>query len=951
MRAVSEKSFLSRSSAVPYNSSVLEQRTSRTGSGASSLPDMHDNQPAAARPSRSNSAGSSSSKSRVFGLALVVAAVLAGCAPDTDPATVLPRAQEALQSQETRRAVILLRNLLEKHPEHAEARALLGAAWLAEGDLLAAEVELERSLRIDDGSADAALTLAEVRLALGKPDDALGLLAGLADRALSGEQQYRRELGSARAHLARADLDAATLHFERARSLDGGRAAPLLGLARAAALAGDEPGARARVEEALAVDPASSESWLLSGLIEIASGDYPAACARFRRADELDAERGGATYSVLVALGECQLIIADREGAEATVARLAEHFPSQPVTGYLDARLAVMRGDFPAALQRLRAVAASHPNFVAAEGLLGAVHLELGNLEQARQHARAAIAAEPQSRQLRLLLAEIERRRGDPGGAAGALVSGLTASASNVDLFLLAARTELAAGDADVGLALLRNAVDVDPKGWSLALETAAGLIARGDMERARGVLEAMPSDADSGFARQVLLVASYVADGEHAAAAREVDALLESDPDNRSVLTLAGAVREIAGELDDAGTFYARAAQLPGDSIGPHLGLARIGWMRGDISGAHDVLAAAVDEFPNRIELRLALADVLARRGDRASARAVLDGRSDDLDPAALAPLASAYVRLGAVDAAEALARRAVETRGGSPEAWLLLAAVQGAAGNHDAQIETFDRALSAHPSHRGLADGKLAALTRAGRFDEADAWLGEAGAFDADETALRRAALRTAEGRFADAERLLDSLWNERPRRDVALERFRARIASGAASPEQPLLDWLEAEPNDVEARLALAAFQLGTGEWAAAGDNYRRILEQSADSVVALNNLAWLYGQSNDERALEVASRAYRLAPARPEIIDTYGWLLLGSGRDVRLAARLLAQAAWLAPGNADIQFHFAAALAATERPGEARSLLEDLLRSRTSFDSRSDAEALLAKLSEG
>ena len=163
--------------------------------------------------------------------------------------------------------------------------------------------------------------------------------------------------------------------------------------------------------------------------------------------------------------------------------------------------------------------------------------------------------------------------------------------------------------------------------------------------------------------------------------------------------------------------------------------------------------------------------------------------------------------------------------------------------------------------------------------------------------------------------------------------------------------MLDWLEAEPNDVEARLALAAFQLGTGEWAAAGDNYRRILEQSADSVVALNNLAWLYGQSNDERALEVASRAYRLAPARPEIIDTYGWLLLGSGRDVRLAARLLAQAAWLAPGNADIQFHFAAALAATERPGEARSLLEDLLRSRTSFDSRSDAEALLAKLSEG
>ena len=45
--------------------------------------------------------------------------------------------------------------------------------------------------------------------------------------------------------------------------------------------------------------------------------------------------------------------------------------------------------------------------------------------------------------------------------------------------------------------------------------------------------------------------------------------------------------------------------------------------------------------------------------------------------------------------------------------------------------------------------------------------------------------------------------------------------------------------------------------------------------------LNNLAWLYHQQGDARAEATAKEAYDLAPSRPEIADTYGWILYNAG----------------------------------------------------------------------
>ena len=64
------------------------------------------------------------------------------------------------------------------------------------------------------------------------------------------------------------------------------------------------------------------------------------------------------------------------------------------------------------------------------------------------------------------------------------------------------------------------------------------------------------------------------------------------------------------------------------------------------------------------------------------------------------------------------------------------------------------------------------------------------------------------------------------------------------------------------------------------------FERMLGAQNANPVVLNNLAWLYHEAEDARALPTARRAYELAPEQPEIMDTYGWILLAESPGVEL-----------------------------------------------------------------
>ncbi|WP_394754022.1 tetratricopeptide repeat protein [Crenothrix sp.] len=126
-----------------------------------------------------------------------------------------------------------------------------------------------------------------------------------------------------------------------------------------------------------------------------------------------------------------------------------------------------------------------------------------------------------------------------------------------------------------------------------------------------------------------------------------------------------------------------------------------------------------------------------------------------------------------------------------------------------------------------------------------------------------------------------------------------------------------------------------------------HYEAILNQQADNPLALNNLAWLYSQQNNPKSLELAKKAYALAPDAPAINDTYGYVLLKQGQ-TKEALNILEKATVAAPKDNDMQFHLAQAHVANDGKQKAIEILENITKSEQDFSEKSAAQKLLGQL---
>jgi len=169
--------------------------------------------------------------------------------------------------------------------------------------------------------------------------------------------------------------------------------------------------------------------------------------------------------------------------------------------------------------------------------------------------------------------------------------------------------------------------------------------------------------------------------------------------------------------------------------------------------------------------------------------------------------------------------------------------------------------------------------------------------------------------------------------------------------ADADKVLTKWAADHPDDIPAKFAVANFALGQKDWARAKTLYEGLLtkERSGDPLI-LNNLAVIYQRDNDPRALEYAQRAHAVAPQNTAITDTLGWIMVQKG-DAANGVKFLQLAANAAPNSPDIQYHYAAALGATGKKGDAADLLKKALADGKDFEGKKDAQALLDKLSKG
>ena len=159
----------------------------------------------------------------------------------------------------------------------------------------------------------------------------------------------------------------------------------------------------------------------------------------------------------------------------------------------------------------------------------------------------------------------------------------------------------------------------------------------------------------------------------------------------------------------------------------------------------------------------------------------------------------------------------------------------------------------------------------------------------------------------------------------------------------------DWLAKHPDDLVALEQAAELNIAAGRLDAATKYLQSILKEKPHDPVALNNLAWIYGQQHDTRAMDLARQAYVLAPGA-QTADTLGWILTSTGK-ADTGVLLLRQASAEAASDPRVQYHYAVALKDTGDKANAIKLLTAVVAVKANFTEKVQAQQLLDELDKG
>ena len=230
-----------------------------------------------------------------------------------------------------------------------------------------------------------------------------------------------------------------------------------------------------------------------------------------------------------------------------------------------------------------------------------------------------------------------------------------------------------------------------------------------------------------------------------------------------------------------------------------------------------------------------------------------------------------------------------------------------EAAQSNWDNARKALMEAISLTPNNERLISDLINLEIVSQRYPEAEQLISQASNDFANSAmpVLAQSALFKAQGQTKQAQTLLWDTWqtNKYPAIAFALTQ---ELKPGSAKRVEVLEQWLSIQPNNTRALLLLATDKQTAGETVAATEYYRRIIKQSPNNLIALNNLAWLLFEAGDKQSLSLSERAYKIAPKNASVVDTYGWLNSQMGNK-QLGIKLLKDAAALAPNDKAIAEH--------------------------------------------
>lgn len=914
------------------------------------------------------------------GLALLCASLsLAGCGAGRQGSVDAGTRYQA--SGEYRAAYIEAKKVLQRDSRNGEAWLLLGQASLMLGNPADTLSELQNAEANGVPAERRMVPMGRALLVTRQYDKLLATLP--AEPPYESKVKARVVVLRGDAYRALKQPDQARQAYLAALSTDPANPDALVGLSQLATAANDPAAAGKYLQQALAAAPDHPQVWVAKGDLAFGSADFASAEADYQKAmdlknpDWLPQER----FYALTRLVSAQAQQNHFDKALASIRVLEKMSPQQPYPHYLHAMVLYRQGNLDAATSELQQVLKVSPDNVQAQLLMGAVNYAQGNYGQAEMYLSNAMGMDQKNVNVRKLLALTLYREGRSRQALDTLRPVAPGTPSDAELLATLERAAAGAGSPK-GAASASSASN--PADTQLA--GAGNALASGNEAEAIRLLREIPAgNASTEARRNSLLVITYLREQHPAEAVKVASAYASANPRDSAAHLLYGTALVAAGQRPEARAQYAEALRLDPENLAALLSLGSLDSLEGHQEAAASHYATVLKKDPHNAAAMTSLGQLALLQGDKAEAarrfKQAIDAAPKSIN--AYIALVALYSESGKFDEALSTARQLVQASPDNPAALNALGATELNAGHHGEALKPLQQAVNLAPQmplyRTNLARAQLLGKDTKAAEDNLDAVIkadpGQAtavalraflklqdhdlpGAIALAQTLQRQAATRAmgfslegdlymANKSYREAAQAYQQGLKLQYDRPLVVKSFQALSESGAKTPEGVLGDWLAKHPDDAATRLLLADYYLGRTQNARAAEQYEKVLETYPSDVGALNNLAWIYTEQHNPKALVLAERAYRLASGSPGIADTYAWALIAHNQP-RQALPILLQAAKAAPKAPAIQYHLAVAKARTGDSAGALGTLAALRKSGADFQDKPAAEKLYREL---